>query len=290
MTGPWLTADEAAAGLGVSRATLYAYVSRGHVRSQAMPGASRARGYAREDIERLRQRREGRRDPEKAAAGALRWGVPLLESAITLIDGRNLYYRGQNAVTLARTKSVEDVAALIWTRSFEPRPHGRTDHGPRIHGPRIHGPRIPSNVAFVGRAQEALARAAADDPAAFDLRPERVAAAGSRILRTLVSAAIGAELAGDAIEVALGRSWKLDRHGTAVVRAALILCADHELNVSSFTARCIASAGSGPYAVVIGGLAALQGPRHGGASARVEAMLDSMRRSRDLPGVVAARL
>ena len=58
------------------------------------------------------------------------------------------------------------------------------------------------------------------------------------------------------------------------VARALILCADHELNVSSFTARCVASAGSHPYAVVIAGLAALEGTRHGGASARVESMLD----------------
>ena len=66
------------------------------------------------------------------------------------------------------------------------------------------------------------------------------------------------------------------RRGADVLRAALILCADHELNVSSFTARCVASAGSSPYAVVIAGLAALEGTRHGGASARVESMLEAL--------------
>ena len=54
----------------------------------------------------------------------------------------------------------------------------------------------------------------------------------------------------------------------------LVLCADHELNVSSFTARCVASAGSSPYAVVSAGLSALEGPKHGGSSVRAEAMLD----------------
>lgn len=53
---------------------------------------------------------------------------------------------------------------------------------------------------------------------------------------------------------------------------ALNLCADHELNISSLTARCVASAGSTPYAVVAGGLAALQGTKHGGHTARVEAL------------------
>jgi citrate synthase len=281
MVGPWLTANEAAERLGVTRATLYAYVSRGHIRSQATAGPSRARGYAREDIERLRQRTEGRRDPEKAAAGALRWGVPVLESAITLIDGRSLYYRGKDAVTLARTASVDEVAALIWG-SFDAR-------GSRINPPRIRGPRL-DGARFIARAQEALTRAAAADPAAFDVRPERVPAAGRRILDAIVTAATGTEPAGETTDATLARAWTIDRRGTTVIRAALILCADHELNVSSFTARCVASAGSNPYAVVIGALAALQGPRHGGATARVEAMLDSMRRARDLRGAIAARL
>jgi citrate synthase len=76
------------------------------------------------------------------------------------------------------------------------------------------------------------------------------------------------------------------------LRSALILGADHELNVSSFTARCVASAGSHPYAVVIAGIAALEGPRHGGISARVESMLDSLRphRPRTLPDALAERL
>ena len=52
----------------------------------------------------------------------------------------------------------------------------------------------------------------------------------------------------------------------------------------------MASAGSHPYGVVIAGLAALEGPKHGGASARVESMLQSMRRARPLRAAVAARV
>ena len=59
---PWMTAPEAAAALGVSRATLYAYVSRGSIRSQAMPG--------RPARPRLRPRR--RRAAEAAQRGAAR--------------------------------------------------------------------------------------------------------------------------------------------------------------------------------------------------------------------------
>ncbi len=92
------------------------------------------------------------------------------------------------------------------------------------------------------------------------------------------------------IDATLAHAWGVKARGVDLIRAALILCADHELNVSSFTARCVASAGSHPYAVVIAGLAALEGTKHGGASARVEAMLASMRRTRDPRGAVAARL
>jgi citrate synthase len=70
----------------------------------------------------------------------------------------------------------------------------------------------------------------------------------------------------------------------------LILCADHELNVSSFTARCVASASSNPYVVVMAGLAALEGPRHGGTAARVVSMLEAMRRTGHLDTAIAERL
>jgi len=115
----WISAAEASRLLGVSRATLYAYVSRGYVRSQAAPGLARERCYSRDDVERLRRRSEERRNPDKAAARAMQWGMPILESSIALIDGRKLYYRGHDAVILSRSRSLEEVASLIWSGRFE---------------------------------------------------------------------------------------------------------------------------------------------------------------------------
>ena len=54
-----LSAAAAAQRLGVSRATLYAYVSRGLIRSRAADG-SRAHEYAREDVERMAAQTRGR--------------------------------------------------------------------------------------------------------------------------------------------------------------------------------------------------------------------------------------
>lgn len=282
MTDRTLSAAEAARALGVTRATLYAYVSRGLIRSEPAPGSSRARRYPREDVERLRVRAEERRDPDKVAAHALQWGVPVLESSITLITGEALYYRGCNVVALAREASVEEVASLIWT--------GRLDGArpPQSLGADRLGGR-PARGAFVTRAQAALALASAADAHGFDLRPEAVVRTAWHILDLLVG--IAAHRAhGGRIDAALARGWRVHAGAQDVIRTALILMADHELNVSAFTARCIASAGSQPYAVVSGGLAAIEGVKHGGSTARAESLLAALRRVRSLRAALAERL
>jgi citrate synthase len=280
----WISAADASALLGVSRTTLYAYVSRGFVRSQATPRPSRERRYSRDDVERLQRRTEERRSPDKAVAHALQWGMPVLESAITLIDGQRLFYRGHDALALARTRTIADVASLIWTGGFDAVAEAPIDTA---------ATRREGQLPFAARAQTLLAAAAANDAAAFDLRPSSVAACGWRILHLLTMAAMPRGTAADStltIDQRLARAWRIHARGTEVLRSALILCADHELNVSSFTARCVASAGADPYAVVIAGLSALAGPKHGGSGARVEAMLRSMRGERDMRTAVAARL
>src|SRR5215208_3552892 len=97
----YLSAGRAAEESGVSLATLYAYVSRGMVRSEAAEGKGRTRRYRAEDVRRLKERKEHRRDPDGVVEGTLHWGTPVLESGITLIDGGGLYYRGRDVVDLA---------------------------------------------------------------------------------------------------------------------------------------------------------------------------------------------
>src|SRR5919199_1457901 len=109
-----LSSDEAADYLGVSKRTLYAYVSRGLLVSE--PAAARERRYPRWSLDELKARRAERRDP---AAGALRWGTPVLESALTLIDHGRLFYCGRDAVELSRTVTFEEVASLLWRDATE---------------------------------------------------------------------------------------------------------------------------------------------------------------------------
>ncbi|HYI08636.1 MAG TPA: citrate synthase family protein [Thermoanaerobaculia bacterium] len=280
----WVDAKTATRLLGISRATLYAYVSRGHVRSEPVPGKPRERRYAREDVERLRVRGEERRNPEKAAENALRWGVPVLESAITLIADGALYYRGHDARTLARERSLEEVAALIWTGAFDSDIFDTPLHV-------VAGSEATHDLPFISRAQSILPLVAARDPLAFDLRPRAVAQTGWRIVNLLSSVAAESQELGDTVEETLARVWVPEsKSAPAIIRAALIACADHELNVSAFTARCVASAASNPYAVVLAGLAALEGTKHGGATQRVAALWDELRRARDVRKAISERL
>jgi citrate synthase len=286
----YLTASEAAATLGISVSTLYSYVSRGLLRSEPVEGHPRVRRYLLEEISRLVERKEIRSDPAKAAARSLHWGAPVLDSSLTLIDGGRIYYRGRDALELARQASVEEVAALLWrgdpketdllfTSSSEKLPRVIKDLFKRTH-----------SLGPVERCQLALPLGASIDLGAYDLRPMAVAKTGARILSLLVSAVCGAAASGP-IDVSLQRAWSPRRKAAApALRAALILCADHELNVSTFTARCIASARATPYEVVTGALAALKGRRHGGHTAEVEAVFLEIGRARRPREILANRL
>jgi len=144
-------------------------------------------------------------------------------------------------------------------------------------------------MPFIAVAQSALALASADDPLAYDLRPRAVAQTGWRIVWLLTRLAAGGGRSGETVDATLASAWGAPRSAD-LIRAALIACADHELNVSTFTARCVASAGASPYNVAIAGLAALEGTKHGGATARVDAAWDALRRTGDLRSAFAERL
>ncbi len=287
---PHFAAGEAAKELGISLPTLYAYVSRGLIRSEAVGGSSRSRRYRAEDVRLLKQRKELRRNPAKAVEGALHWGEPLMESGITLIANGHVYYRGHDAVALAKSRTVEEVAALIWTgdfalaeKLFASQP-GLSRHSLAV---RKHLSELTSAEAF----QVLLPLAAADDISACDLRPASVTQTGARILRLLCAVAVGDRFYSKSIAQALQEGWApLKPKVAQLINTALILCADHELNVSSFTARCVASAGATPYAVVMGGLAALQGVKHGKATEQVEAFLQEARTPAGVGKVMASRL
>jgi citrate synthase len=280
----YLSAREAAEELGVSPATLYSYVSRGLIRSEAVGDEKRRRRYRAEDIERLKARRELRRDPAGAAQQALSWGMPLLESELTLIADGRLYYRGCDALKLAREMSFEQTARLLWTGEAQ-----ETSFSPPSPALQLNAGAI--TLGGIEAFQAALLHAEAGDPAAYDLRPKSVVQKGKGILRLFTAVLAGPNGASRPAASALQSAWAPDRPEAAgLINAALVLCADHELNTSAFTVRCAASAGASPYAAVLAGLAALKGVRHGGAARRVQALFQEVERSGQVQGVLSARL
>ncbi len=265
----YFTADEAARELDISRATLYAYVSRGLIRSEKTADAH-ARRYLAADVQQLAQRQAARKDPARAAADALQWGAPVLESALTLIEDGRLYYRGVDAIQLSARASLEETAALLWAGDADSGGGVSASFGERIRVPAGFG---PGGLGPLARFQAALPLAAQRDPAAFDLSPAGVRRAGMRILRLLTGLALGRAPQSSPIADQLARGWRCSAPERRLIEQSLVLCADHELNVSAFTVRCVASSGASLYAAVNAGLSALQGWRHGGAVERVEALL-----------------
>ncbi len=283
----YMTSTEAASALNVSPSTLYAYVSRGMIRSEESGEGRRKRLYRSEDIERLKARKRARRNPGWAVKRALHTGDPILESAITLITDERLFYRGRDATILAANESFERVAALIWTndkRFSFPIFSNTYQRDYRESWLKL------KKLKPVERFQTLLPLAEADDLAALDLRRDTVAATGMRILWFMTGVATGEDPMGG-IAQALRRAWAPEIDGAAeLINTTLVLFADHELNVSTFTVRCAASAGTTPYSAVCAGLAALRGYKHGAASERVEALFQEAESIGSVERAIANRL
>jgi citrate synthase len=273
-----LTAEEAARRLGVSRQTLYAYVSRGLVGTHAADDP-RQRRYMAEEIERLgRSRKRGRR-PKEVAKAALDWGTPVLESAIATVDKGRLYYRGRDAVAVARSASLEETAALLWRTSepiaFSPRaPVFATE---------------PPSRRQDGFADALLTRfvlATDDEATAVWQADERIIEGCGALLRVMAALLADRSVPCAApIHLQIADALSLDGRAAERLRMALVLCADHEFNASSFAARVVASTEASLRAAAIAGLAALTGPRHGGMTWRVESLFDGVGVGDPTPGL-----
>ncbi|MBI1404654.1 MAG: citrate synthase [Caulobacter sp.] len=264
MSEDWISREAALARLGVRPQTLYAYVSRGRIEARGDPSDPRRSLYRAADIGGLAERRARGRKASAVAEGAIAWGEPVLSSAITTIAGGRLWYRGRDAADLARTQTLEAVARLL-----------RGGHGAALKTlTRTPPPALASPRA---RLFAALAARAAEEPPAGGRAPLALAMEGAGLL-DLAADAVAGESGAGAIHQRLARAWGRDEAVGDILRAALVLLADHELNASTFAARVAASTGAGLSAAALAGLCALSGPLHGGMAARVENLIEESRR------------
>jgi len=254
----WLTGVEARALLGVLPQTLYANVSRGRIRAKADPNDPRRSLYNGEDVKRLAARRAGRRPTAAVAAGAIGWGDPVLASGIsTVADGR-LWYRGWDAVGLSETASIEEIAGLLWETE-----------GLKFERPRTAVPMSGPAGSPLGAALQVLARRAGADSPSRGRSRAVLAAEAIDLASEMASALFGSAAAcRGPLHHRLAVAWRASR-AEDIIRRALVLLADHELNASTFAARVAASTGAPLSASLLAGLATLAGPLHGGAAAEV---------------------
>jgi citrate synthase len=274
-TGERLTAAEAAARLGVKPATLYAYVSRGLLGRERSPGR-RTSTFDPAEVERLTRGRSDRRGRRPA-------GELVVESALTAIEGGALWYRGLPVTELAATRTFEEVAEWLWRGRFPGPTRWRAGPAALAAGRRAQAA-LPAGALPLERLQVIAAALAAGDDLRLELHPDAVTAAGRALVAGLAGCLprLGRPPAPDAGIAA--RLWSClspldpDPALLAVLDAALVLLADHELAASTVAARVAASVRADPYAVAAAGLATLSGSLHGGASLAVEALLAEIER------------
>jgi len=174
VVGGLLTAEEAAARLGVKPATLYAYVSRGQLRRERGPdGRSR---FALPDLDRLG--RQGRRD--RAAGAELS-----IESALTAIEDGAIFYRGEDVFRLAVSRSFEEVAEFLWVGEFPETRAWESDPATVEHCTRVQDA-LPPAALPLDRLRVGVATAGALDPFRHDTSEPAVAVTGRRLIATLV--------------------------------------------------------------------------------------------------------
>ncbi|RDJ23168.1 citrate synthase [Bosea caraganae] len=268
----WLTAQEVMKRLSLKPQTLYAYVSRGRIEAKGDAGDPRRSLYRAADVARLEYRKTRGRRNAAIAEDAIAWGEPVLASSITTVAQGRLWYRGQDAEILARTARLEDVARLLWACGDA---------------------RFPTQFNIVGegtgsqRMFAMIAARAASDPVIGSRAPKALYFEAAAVLDALVDAVAGRPGEGP-IHERIARAWGCEA-GVDLIRRALVLLADHELNASTFAVRVTASTRASLAACVLAGLSALSGPLHGGMSTRVRAFVSDTRRD-GIEAAINARL
>jgi citrate synthase len=256
----YLSAGEAATELSVSPATLYAYVSRGLIRSEPGGDNGRSRRYRADDVRSLKNRRA----PLVETQGLKSSDLPILDSSISTITEEGPIYRGVNAVVLSQRVTAEQTATLLWDITG---PDPFTPENLPIISPAMHAIMTATkDEAPIPRAAAMFALATDADPRAYSRSSEGRSQTGARIMRLAAAAILGTAPSAEPLHIQIARVWSNDaKRAEDFVRRALVLLAEHELNASTFAARVAASTGVSLYDAVCAGLATLKGPKHGGA-------------------------
>ncbi len=315
----WITATEAARRLGVKQASLYSYVSRG-VLSRRKADGSRASLFSAREVESLARRGRPRR-----ASGPAELVIETQVTEITGDQLRYRGYDAiglarerdfEEVAGLLWTGTLGDPGQAgdpgEPRDASPPRARARGAAEPWLAtdaavaaGSAAQGA-LPAGTLPLERLQVIVPALAAADPLRLHLDPPAVIAAGRGLIAGMADSLPPAEPAA-VPEARTPGGWPAgltpdtsiaERLATRlcqadpgpgllrVLRAAMVLLADHELAASTLAARVAASMRADPYAVVATGLGAVGGALHGGASFGAEVMLRSAARPQEAARVV----
>jgi len=286
MSDLYLTADEAAAELGISVKSLYAYVSRKRIRTTSGEG-SRARYYWAEDIARVK----------RGERLILPDSILVPTSDITRLGDAGPIYRGVPATKMAETETLETTAAHLWTMSaedaFGSAPPAATAAMKAVL-------KAASDLSIMERAACVLPLLEHASSASHDLSIRGYGQSGASILRWFAAMMLRRNSASEeAIHLQLSRSSEQPAEYADILRRLLVLAADHELSPSTYAVRAAANTGVTPHQAIAVGLIASQGRRLPGgrtylisrlvneiiaAEAPQDVILRYYRDGQDLPG------
>jgi citrate synthase len=237
-TGELLSAEEAAARLGVQRATLYAYVSRGLLTALADPQQPKRSRYSAFEVERLLAAApaRGRAPPEPQAA--LYEGWPLVDTALTGVVDGVLVMRGQPMVAWAAHASLEDTAALLWQVGPEAAFGGPAPALPALWH------RTAADLAQADPQSRAVALWSLAMPhlhGELSLKDDALAAALGAHLRVAFACYLGRSPSEAPLHLQVAEAWGVPAEGHDALRQALVLCADIMMNLMGLSGRMLAS-------------------------------------------------
>ena len=275
----WITTTEAAQRLGVKRATLYAYVSRGLLRSQRRPGQQESL-FDRAQIDAIASASR----PSGSPHPVLRFRS-IATAVSSQLDG-DLLYRGVPLTDVVALGSSRGLRSSSWDIGDAPslaRSGGRDDPGGHRSDRRtlpssLHATTLPRSLPPLAssvvrlplgrRLPVAVQLLAVADPLAGDIDPERVRTTALSLVPATLSLAAGTfpatrhtpeegDLARDLLRAVGGREGSPAE--LAVARVLLVALLDHGLTASTVAARVAASTRAGLHDCLAAAYAAMPG-------------------------------
>ena len=227
--------------------------------------------------------------PNRAKKGVGLAGITAGNTALCTVgrSGNDLHYRGYDILDLAETCEFEEVAYLLV--------HGTLPTRAELAAYKFKLKTLRGLPLSVKQALEALPAAShpmdvmrtgvsalgcvlpekdnQHPPGARDIADRLMACQGSMLLYWYHYAQNGKRIDVETDDDSIGGHFLHLLHGKApnemFVRAmhtSLILYAEHEFNASTFACRVVAGTGADMYSAMVAGIAALRGPKHGGAN------------------------